>query len=126
MGQIFVFGVGHVDPVNGQSLDGHYVEAPDDLDERSARIWMIEHFGLRWASQYDDLDDAGVRTYGLARHEVHNPALFPDHALRVGMGRLYWDIEWWRMVAIQAANELEAGRPAAEIAKALRKGWVNL
>jgi hypothetical protein len=44
-----------------------YVLAPEGMDRRGARRWMLARFGIKWADQYPDVleDYAGIVEFGL-------------------------------------------------------------
>jgi hypothetical protein len=59
---IFTFGFGHVAP-DGTSLRNRFIRIPGGFAE--AREEMVRRFGLQWAFQYENEEEAGVAKYNL-------------------------------------------------------------
>jgi hypothetical protein len=76
---IFTFGFAHVCPC-GLSLRACYVEL-------STRDEMVERYGVKWAFEYANAEDAGVLEHQLRRVQ-------PDGVCNCGgLGRTPWEVE---------------------------------
>ncbi len=64
---VFTFGYGHYCPLSGSPLANHYTLIEGETYEE-ARAKMVQHYGQKWAFQYDSPEQAGVERWGLIFH----------------------------------------------------------
>lgn len=73
---IFTFGFDHKHPDSGRRLSGCYTVVEGE-DAEDARNKMMAKFGTKWAFQYVNRQQAGVKKYNLQQVQ------FNDRILRV-------------------------------------------
>jgi len=67
MRQYFTFGQIHTHSVNGRTFDKDCVVEIESEDRHKAREIMVEHFGIRWSHQYDEMPDMGFYPLGIIK-----------------------------------------------------------